>query len=190
MGTNSKLHVQFKSRPGGRRATTARRTPTAGYQSSWEVTRAQPGASGILVNYTGGNIGASFGNGTPETRAQQFLAQIEPVLPGITKAYNGKATIDFWPGYRVDEGLVLVLEGRAVHEVRRDRAAAAGHVPLRRRAHVDRLPGLPERRRRDGRARGVGDPRRPEVRERSAKQALAVGAALHPDNEARSAKPS
>jgi monoamine oxidase len=31
--------------------------------------------------------------------AQQFLGQIEPVLPGISQYWNGKATVDFWAGY-------------------------------------------------------------------------------------------
>ena len=66
MGTNSKLHVQFSSRfwrPLGSNGETFSDT---GYQNTWEVTRAQPGKSGILVDYTGGKIGASFGSGTPD----------------------------------------------------------------------------------------------------------------------------
>lgn len=104
MGTNSKLHVQFSSRfwrPQGLNGETFSDT---GYQNTWEVSRAQAGQSGILVNYTGGTIGASFGSGTPASRAARFLGQIEPVLPGATKAWNGKAAIDFWPGYRWTKG--------------------------------------------------------------------------------------
>ena len=37
-------------------------------------------------------------SGTPAVRAQQFLAQLEPVLPGITAKWNGRATVDFWLG--------------------------------------------------------------------------------------------
>jgi monoamine oxidase len=70
-----------------------------GYQNTWEVSRAQTGASGILVDYTGGAVGASFGAGTAATYAQRFLGQIEPVLPGLTKTWNGKATLDFWKNY-------------------------------------------------------------------------------------------
>ena len=102
MGTNSKLHVQFSNRfwrPLGSNGETFSDT---GYQNTWEVTRAQPGKSGILVNYTGGKIGASFdpGSGTPEARAATFVGQLEPVLPGATKAWNGKAALDFWLGNR------------------------------------------------------------------------------------------
>ena len=104
MGTNSKLHVQFSSRFWGALGSNGETYSDRGYQSSWEVSAAQPGKSGILVDYTGGKIGASFGSGTPESRAKQFLAQIEPVLPGATKAWNGKAAIDFWPGYRWTKG--------------------------------------------------------------------------------------
>jgi len=63
------------------------------------VTRAQPGRSGILVDYTGGKVGASFGSGTAATRAKQFLGQLEPVLPGISAQWNGRATLDFWTAY-------------------------------------------------------------------------------------------
>jgi len=104
MGTNSKLHVQFSSRFWRAQGSNGETFADTGYQNTWEVTRAQPGKSGILVNYTGGKIGASFGTGTPASRAQQFLAQIEPVLPGATKAWNGKAAIDFWTGYRWTKG--------------------------------------------------------------------------------------
>ena len=104
MGTNSKLHVQFSSRFWRAQGVNGDTFSDTGYQNTWEVTRAQGGTSGILVDYTGGTIGASFGSGTPESRAKQFLAQIEPVLPGATKAWNGKASIDFWPGYRWTKG--------------------------------------------------------------------------------------
>jgi len=104
MGTNSKLHVQFRSRPWSAQGSNGETFSDAGYQNTWEVSRAQPGASGILVNYTGGAVGASFGSGTPTQRAQRFLAQIEPVLPGLTEQWNGRATVDFWPAYEWTRG--------------------------------------------------------------------------------------
>ena len=104
MGTNSKLHLQFSSRFWRAQGSNGETYSDRGYQSSWEVSLAQPGKSGILVDYTGGTIGASFGSGTPDSRAKLFLAQVEPVLPGATKAWNGRATVDFWPGYRWTKG--------------------------------------------------------------------------------------
>jgi len=99
MGTNSKLHVQFRRRHWEGLNLNGETYADTGYQNTWEVTRAQPGRSGILVDYTGGLIGASFGSGTPEERAEEFLTQIEPVLPGISDEWNGRATVDFWKGY-------------------------------------------------------------------------------------------
>jgi monoamine oxidase len=101
MGTNSKLHVQFRNRYWESLDSNGETYADTGYQNTWEVTRAQSGRSGILVDYTGGNIGASFGpgNGTPQERAEQFLEQIEPVLPGISAQWNQRATVDFWLDY-------------------------------------------------------------------------------------------
>ena len=104
MGTNSKLHVQFTSRHWASLGCNGDTYADTGYQNTWDVTRAQPGRSGILVDYTGGKIGASFGSGTPATRAKQFLSQIEPVLPGITSRWNGRATVDFWTTYPWTKG--------------------------------------------------------------------------------------
>lgn len=74
MGTNSKLQLQFTDRHwrilGGNGDTFSDR----GYQSSWEVTRAQPGAKGILVDYTGGTIGASF-TGSPKPTPSRSSAR-------------------------------------------------------------------------------------------------------------------
>ena len=104
MGTNSKLHVQFNQRLWNDLHCNGETFADTGYQNTWEVSRAQPGASGILVDYTGGTIGDSFGSGSVDTRARQFLRQIEPVLPGLTNAWNGKATLDYWPGYEWARG--------------------------------------------------------------------------------------
>ena len=104
MGTNSKLHVQFKSRFWNTQGSNGETYSDRGYQSSWEVSLAQAGKSGLLVDYTGGNIGAGFGSGTPASRATQFLAQVEPVLPGRRRPGTARRTIDFWPGYRWTKG--------------------------------------------------------------------------------------
>jgi monoamine oxidase len=97
MGSNSKLNLQFESRPWAPRCN-GETYSDHGYQATWEVTRAQPGPAGILVNYTGGHAADAFGTGTPEEHAADFLAQIEPVLPGLSSQWNGLATVDWWAG--------------------------------------------------------------------------------------------
>lgn len=103
-GTNSKLFVQFKDRHWEELGCNGDTMSDNGYQNTWEVSRGQSGASGLLVNYTGGHYGDSFDSGTPNDRAQQFLEQIEPVLPGLSEKWNGRAEIDYWPGYKWAKG--------------------------------------------------------------------------------------
>ena len=105
-GRNSKLQLQFRSRlwntegPWG--LSNGATYSDTGYQNTWDVSRAQPGATGILVDYTGGNIAGALSTGTPYatvanskvvTLAQRFLKQLEPVFPGITRQWNGRATL-------------------------------------------------------------------------------------------------
>src|SRR5206468_9630061 len=83
-GTNTKLHLQFDERlwnqPGPWGLGNGSTCSDIGYQNTWDVTRAQPGPTGILVNYTGGSVGASFtGDGSKPSVVQayalQFLSQ-------------------------------------------------------------------------------------------------------------------
>jgi monoamine oxidase len=100
MGTNSKLHLQFTRRLWYDLGCNGATYADTGYQNTWEVSRAQAAASGILVDYTGGTIGNGFGPPkTPTQYAQRFLGQLEPVLPGITPLWNGRVALNYWAGY-------------------------------------------------------------------------------------------
>src|SRR5262249_5992523 len=70
-----------------------------GYQSSWDVSRAQPGTPGILVLYSGGSVTDAMKTMSPfatasdskvVTDAQRGLAQIQQLYPSLS--WNGKAT--------------------------------------------------------------------------------------------------
>jgi monoamine oxidase len=109
MGTNSKLHVEFKDRFWYGAGNNGNTYADTGYQNTWEVSRAQGGGKGkgILIDYTGGNVGATFGTGTPSSRAQEFMAQLQPVfptVPNISDHWTGRATLDFWAGYPWTKG--------------------------------------------------------------------------------------
>ena len=109
MGTNSKLHVEFKDRFWYGAGNNGNTYADTGYQNTWEVSRAQGGGKGkgILIDYTGGNIGASFGTGTASSRAQQFMSQLQPVfptVPNIANHWTGRATLDFWTAYPWTKG--------------------------------------------------------------------------------------
>ena len=86
---------------------------------------------------------------------------------GRDASWNGKATIDFWTGYRWTKGSYSYWKVGQYTAFSGMEGKRAGQLPLRRRAHLDRLPGIPERRRRNGPARSRGDPRRLQVASRS-----------------------
>jgi monoamine oxidase len=106
-GRNSKLQLQFTSRywntngPWG--LSNGNVYSDIGIQNTWEVSRAQDGAEGIIVNYSGGNVAGAYRPSTPysnaatntqvTTYAKQFLAKLEVVYPGITARWNGNATL-------------------------------------------------------------------------------------------------
>jgi monoamine oxidase len=106
-GRNSKLQLQFASRlwntegPWG--LSNGASYSDTGYQNTWDVTRGQPGATGILVDYTGGDVAGTLSAGTPyattagnqnvKMLAERFLKQLGPVFPGIADLWNGKATL-------------------------------------------------------------------------------------------------
>jgi len=111
-GTNSKLQLQFDTRywngtgawPG---ISDGNIYTDVGFQNTWDVTRGQPGATGIIVAYTGGNNGAAFNPSGPYTAtpdqkvqsyAQTFLSQLEEVWPGISPHYTGTATLSYPTG--------------------------------------------------------------------------------------------
>jgi monoamine oxidase len=103
-GKNCKLQLQFNTRywnttgPWG--VGNGLTYSDTGYQNTWDVTRAQDGTTGILVDYTGGGVPLAGFTGDPTNQAtinqfaRTFLKQIEPVFPGITKQWNGRATLD------------------------------------------------------------------------------------------------
>ncbi len=84
--------------PGGLGSRLGQLLDVAYNKATWEASRAQAGRSGVLVNLTGGHVGSSFNQGIVSARAQNFPHQIEPLLPGISSEWNGKAILDYWTG--------------------------------------------------------------------------------------------
>jgi monoamine oxidase len=102
-GRNAKLNVQFTSRLWNAQGSTGSLYSDLPFQSGWDVTRGQSGATGILVEYPGANTATSLGQSNPYTTtannpavkkaAQTFLQQLEAVYPGISARWNGKAML-------------------------------------------------------------------------------------------------
>jgi monoamine oxidase len=98
MGRNAKLALQFTGRHWHTLGNGGDSYSDRGYQATWEATRAQPGAAGILVNYTGGEATDAQSRSGLSARdlARQFLGRAEPVLPGLGARWNERAVFDDW----------------------------------------------------------------------------------------------
>jgi monoamine oxidase len=102
-GINAKLNVQFNTRLWNSLGSTGSVYTDQPFQSGWDVTRGQAGATGIFVEYPGANVSKSLAQSSPYTTnatnpavttfTQQLLAQLEPIFPGITAQWNGKAML-------------------------------------------------------------------------------------------------
>ena len=102
-GRNVKLNLQFDSRLWNADGSTGSLYSDQPFQSGWDVTRGQDGTTGILVEYPGAKVSQSMAQSVPysttatnsqvTTYANQFLSQLEPIFPGITAQWNGKAML-------------------------------------------------------------------------------------------------
>lgn len=114
-GANSKLQLQiadrFWAQPGPWGNSNGEAFGDTGFQLAWNVTAGQPGTRGIINNYTGGDVSRLLNPSKPfgdtsdssasarsyvRQAAQTFLGQIEPVFPGMTAKWTGKATLSAW----------------------------------------------------------------------------------------------
>jgi monoamine oxidase len=108
LGTNTKIYVQFRERPWYAMGYDGATYADTGFQQTLEASRGQAGRSGILEFYTGGLKGASFGPasfGPPSDGVvRDQMRGLEPLYPGISKVWNGKAFMDYWTGDRWHKG--------------------------------------------------------------------------------------
>ncbi|MFN2385680.1 MAG: flavin monoamine oxidase family protein [Thermoanaerobaculia bacterium] len=105
-GTNAKLMVSFSERVWRTRHRSNGSVVTdLPFQSSWETSRLQPGASGLLTNFTGGAHGLELGQGTPAHQAALFVSDLERIFPGISAHREGMKEARFhWPSHPFTKG--------------------------------------------------------------------------------------
>jgi monoamine oxidase len=104
MGNSSKFQLQFRLRIWRQQNSNGSSYSDTGYQDTWEVTRGQAGTEGILNNFTGGATALAMNNASLDIKAAQLLGQLERVIPGIGNEWNGRAILNYWPGYRWTKG--------------------------------------------------------------------------------------
>jgi len=89
-GTNAKLMIGFNERIWRTRHSLG----GASYsdlpcQTTWETSRMQAGAAGILTNFVGGRHGLEIGSGSPRSQADLACTQLDAIFPGLSDARAG-----------------------------------------------------------------------------------------------------
>lgn len=110
MGHVTKLNMQFTSRPwvgtGPWPGVSAGDCFTdQAWQQCWDTTKGQPGTTGVLIQYSGGDAARALNPSTPfPTHADPYvrslagtvLTGIDTVFPGTKAVWNGRAQLSAW----------------------------------------------------------------------------------------------
>ena len=97
MGASVKFQLQFGRRVWHESGCNGEiRRPSPVFQTTWEVTRAQPGTQGILNFWSGGSRAIAAGAAELEELADRCLGDAEPLLPGLSGAWTGRMTRNVW----------------------------------------------------------------------------------------------
>jgi monoamine oxidase len=97
MGSSTKFQLRFRERVWLAAGCAGEiRLQSDLFQTTWDVTRAQSGDSGILNFWSGGRQAERSAALDPVDLAQSCLAEAERLLPGLTAAWTGEMTRDAW----------------------------------------------------------------------------------------------
>jgi len=107
-GVHTKLHMQFNGRPWLIKGvwpwpTTGQIWTDTGFQNSIDFSLGQHGSNGIIERFTGLTAGLIDTPSTPYAKIEEspavarhvheFFAQLDRIWPGVSKHWNGKATM-------------------------------------------------------------------------------------------------
>jgi monoamine oxidase len=98
-GTNAKVIGQFRSRVWLERQKASGTSITdLPVQASWDASRGQRGASGLLSVFLGGAAGLAAAAGSPDACMRGFLPDLDTIFPGTAaEYYDGSALRMHWP---------------------------------------------------------------------------------------------
>ena len=96
MGRNTKLQLQFAERFWVRGNCNGEYRLQGTFQTTWDVTRAQPGTAGILNFFSGGAAAVAASQGDLTERARESLQELARYTPGIEPHWNGRVIRNAW----------------------------------------------------------------------------------------------
>jgi monoamine oxidase len=97
MGVSCKTQLQFTRRAWYDVGCNSEiRLPAVAFDTTWDVTRAQPGAFGILNFFAGGTQALQAGEIANRALAQLLMQEAEPLIPGLAQLWNGLMIKNAW----------------------------------------------------------------------------------------------
>jgi monoamine oxidase len=97
IGANAKFQLQFTRRIWTDAGCNGElRMPAPTFQTTWEVSRAQPGQAGILNFYSGGTRALNAGKTNAVDLAASVLKDVAPIMPGLDSVWTGLMVKDAW----------------------------------------------------------------------------------------------
>ena len=97
MGVSCKTQLQFTRRAWYDVGCNSEiRLPAVAFDTTWDVTRAQPGAFGILNFFAGGTQALQAGDIANRALARLLMQEAEPLIPGLAPLWNGLMIKNAW----------------------------------------------------------------------------------------------
>jgi monoamine oxidase len=96
MGRNTKLQLQFAQRFWVNARCNGEYRLRGAFQTTWDVTRAQPGTAGVLNFYSGGARAVAAGLGDIDAQAREALAALARTAPECAALWNGRVIRNAW----------------------------------------------------------------------------------------------
>lgn len=102
-GTNTKLMIGHGARVWREHGSNGSVISDLPFQTAWEGSRLQDGASGFLVAFTGGRVGAGLSPDRASAEATRFTEALDRIFPGLAAARTNEVAFH-WPGFAWSKG--------------------------------------------------------------------------------------
>jgi monoamine oxidase len=128
MGRNTKLQLQFADRFWRNGAGNGEYRLRGSFQTTWEVTRAQPGNAGILNFFSGGSAAVAAGLSGIDAQAATSLAELSRFAPASEAAWNRRVIRNAWDRNPWSLGSYALIKPGQYTSFYGVEAEARGHV--------------------------------------------------------------
>ena len=96
-GRNAKMFAGFNERFWRKQGASGQTFSDQPFQLGWDSSQLQKGKAGGYTFLTGGKMSDAMKNLPVGKKVLQYISQLNKIFPGVSKHYNGKNGIFYWP---------------------------------------------------------------------------------------------